>query len=451
VVDGVIPGVTLTLLAADPSTPVSVTVAPDTKDATTAINGFVSAYNQFITDAATDSAYDSGTQTGGPLLGNGDLASIQQQVEGVLDNVVPGLGSQSNNLYDLGISVNSDGTLSVNSTTLANVLSGQTGISFANLKQLFGLTGQSTNSGIQFLSGTNNTVASTTPYQVNITQAATQGSVTGSALSPSTLIPITSGANTLTVTVDGEASNTITLTPNATGYTPQQLAQLLQQQINADPIVGNGNVAVALNSNDQIQITSQLYGSNSTVAVTGSALSSLGLTGATSVTGNDVAGSFTVNGVTEKATGTGQILTGNSGNANTDGLTVDVTLTPNQVGSNGTTANLTVTRGLASSLGLTLSTLTNSTTGTFQSIDAGYQAQITSLNNQITTDNNLLQQQQDQLTEQFANLEQIISTLKENSQVISSFASSASAISSAGSGSSSSSSSSSGSSGSSSL
>jgi flagellar hook-associated protein 2 len=441
VVNGVIPGVTLNLLSANPSSPVSVTVAPNTANATSAINNLVSTYNQFINDVATDTAYNTTTQTGGVLLGNVQLASIQQEVESSLNAIVPGLGNQGNSLDALGISVNSDGTLSVDSTTLANALSGETGLTNADFKQLFGLTGQSTNSGVQFLSGSNSTVASTTPYLVKITQAATQGSLTGSALAPSTLIPITSGANTLTVTANGVSSQTITLTPNATGYTPQQLAQILQNQINADPNIGNGAVSVVLNSSNQIQLTSELYGSHSTVSVSGTALSSLGLNGAPTVDGQDVAGSFTADGVTEQATGIGQILTGNSGNPNTSGLSVEVTLTPSQVGS-GSTTNLTITRGLASSLSLTLSNLTDSTSGTFQSIDAGYQAQITSLNTQITSDNTLLQQQQDALTAQFANLEQIISTLKENSQVISSLTPNAAAISAAATNSSSSSSSS---------
>ena len=446
-VSGLIPGVTLNLQSAAPSSPVTVTVATDTTSASEAVNGFVNAYNQFINDVATDTAYNadssstssssSSTPANGPLLGNGDIGSILDQVKTVLNTVVPGLSNQANNLFSIGISVNSDGTLAVNSTTLANVLSGQSGVSLANLKQLFGLTAQSSNSGIQFLSGTNNTQAPANPVQVNITQAATQGSLTGTAFT-SPLIPITSGSNTLTVTVDGETSNTLTLTPNATGYTPAQLAQQLQSLVNADPVLGNGAVAVSLNGSNQLQLTSQAYGSYSTVAVSGTALSSLNLTNPTTVAGTDVAGSFTVNGATEDATGSGQILTGNSGNANTDGLALNVTLTAAQVGA-GATANLTVTRGLASSMAVTLNSLTDPNTGRFQSIDTGFQNQISDLNTQITNDNQLLQQQQATLTAQFANLETIISSLKEQSQVVSSFANTADNIASAANGSSSSS------------
>jgi flagellar hook-associated protein 2 len=423
-VSGLIPGVTLDLLSADPSTPVSVTVANDTTGVTSALQNFVTAYNQFINDVATDTAYDSSTQTAGPLLGNGDVANIQSQVQSALDAVVPGLPSDANNLTSIGLSVNSDGTLSLDSSTLSQVLSGQTGVTFANLQALFGLTGQSTNSGVQFLFGSNNTKASgTAPYQVNITQAATEGTLTGNTAP----IAIASGDNTLAVTVNGVTSNTITLTPGT--YSATQLAQQLQNQLNADPVLGNGAVTVTANSSNELVFTSQVYGSSSSVAVSGTAVSSLGLANAVSVTGQDVAGSFTVNNVTEAATGTGQTLTGNAGNANTDGLAVDVTLTSAQVG-NGATANLTVTRGLASTLSQTLSSLTDPNTGQFQTIDAGYQAQIASLNTQITNDQNLLQQQQDALTTQFANLESIISNLKENSSVISTFASNASALSS---------------------
>jgi flagellar hook-associated protein 2 len=69
-----------------------------------------------------------------------------------------------------------------------------------------------------------------------------------------------------------------------------------------------------------LQITSQQYGSGSQVAFAGGGtLAALGLTGAETGTGSDVVGQSVVNGQIEAATGSGQSLSGNSGNANTSG------------------------------------------------------------------------------------------------------------------------------------
>ncbi len=156
----------------------------------------------------------------------------------------------------------------------------------------------------------------------------------------------------------------------------------------------------------------------------GTAASALYLSGVTPGVGQDVAGSFTVNAVTEAATGTGQTLTGNSGNANTDGLAVLVTLTSAQVLAGDNSSNVTVTRGIASSLDQTLSGLTNQSTGRLQAIDQSYTTQIANVNAQITQDNTEYTDQENSLTEQFANMEVEINQLKTEGLEIAAFANS---------------------------
>ncbi len=244
-VNNLINGVTLNLLSANPSEPVSVTVANNTTAATTAIQNFVTSYNTLISAVNTQTAYNATTQTGGELLGDSDVTSIMNQISSAVNGVVAGLGPQINNLSAIGVTVNSDGTLSLDSTTLSQALSGQLpGVTYANVKQLFALVGQSSNNGVQFLLGTDNTQASATPYQLNITQAATQGSIASSQALNSTT-SIGSGTNTLILDVNGQTSDPLTL---ATGnYTPQQIVEQLQNLINNDAALSGNQVVVSLN------------------------------------------------------------------------------------------------------------------------------------------------------------------------------------------------------------
>src|SRR6185312_15073535 len=116
----------------------------------------------------------------------------------------------ANNLAAVGITLNADGTLAVDDNKVTQALSGQlTGISADDVRRLFVLDGQSTNNAVQFIFASNSTKAAGTPIQVQITQAATQGSASGTnPLAASTII--TTGSNdTFTLTADGHPSSTI--------------------------------------------------------------------------------------------------------------------------------------------------------------------------------------------------------------------------------------------------
>ena len=116
---GVIPGVTINLASADPGSEVQLSVAPDAGSITSAVNSFVSAYNQAIGDINAQFSYNSSTQTQGPLASDGTLAAVQSQLLEMMTNTVSGNASFSS-LADLGITMNDDGTLSVDNTTLDN-------------------------------------------------------------------------------------------------------------------------------------------------------------------------------------------------------------------------------------------------------------------------------------------------------------------------------------------
>jgi flagellar hook-associated protein 2 len=124
-VTGAVPGLTLNLLSASPGATVSLTVAPDTSAVSTAINKFVTDYNTAISDLNSEFSNVAGSGQGS-LAQDPAIQNLQSTLEqAVAYTATPASGSTTTtvpNLTSLGISVGSDGTLSVNSTTLNNVL-----------------------------------------------------------------------------------------------------------------------------------------------------------------------------------------------------------------------------------------------------------------------------------------------------------------------------------------
>jgi len=122
-VTGAIPGVTLNLLSASTGTQVSLNVSPDTTQAATAINQFVSDYNTLIT--AVNSQYTDTGSGQGILASDPTLRTLQSDLLNALDYTATstsGGKSTVSSLASFGISTNSNGTLTVDSATLTSAL-----------------------------------------------------------------------------------------------------------------------------------------------------------------------------------------------------------------------------------------------------------------------------------------------------------------------------------------
>jgi flagellar hook-associated protein 2 len=123
-VTGAIPGVTLNLLSASPGTSVNLSVAPDTSQAATAINQFVSDYNSLIKQLNTQFTFSGSSE--GVLATDSTVRSLQNDLLQSLSYTATAATGNSTttipNLTSLGISVNDDGTLSVDSGTLNSTL-----------------------------------------------------------------------------------------------------------------------------------------------------------------------------------------------------------------------------------------------------------------------------------------------------------------------------------------
>jgi flagellar hook-associated protein 2 len=118
-VTNAIPGVTFQLLSADPLTPVQVEITDNTTDIATAVGNFVSAYNTVIGDINVQEA-NSSSGTPSPLFGSPILAQLQS---GLTGSLFAGSGSGSiNNMTQLGITMNNDGTLTLDADTLSSAL-----------------------------------------------------------------------------------------------------------------------------------------------------------------------------------------------------------------------------------------------------------------------------------------------------------------------------------------
>jgi flagellar hook-associated protein 2 len=121
-VSGVVPGLTLNLLSANPGSEVSLVVAPNTAQASAAINQFVSDYNTLIGQVNTQFT-DTGSGEG-VLASDPTVRSLQSDLLQTLGyTYAPTTGTTTvSSLSSLGISVNNDGTLTVNNTTLDSAL-----------------------------------------------------------------------------------------------------------------------------------------------------------------------------------------------------------------------------------------------------------------------------------------------------------------------------------------
>ena len=283
-------------------------------------------------------------------------------------------------------------------------------------KTCFGLSGNSSNSGIEFILGSDSTVATNSGYEVDILQAAEQANVAATnTLADSIVIDDTN--NQIQLSVDGLESEVIEL--SAGTYTQTELAAHLESRINNSSNLSSTEVDVFVDGG-KLEITSKRYGRNSEISeLTGSALDTLGFTGSESDKGTDVAGSFIVNGVREPATGSGRVLVGDSDNENTADLQLRVTLNSSQVG-DGVESTLTVSRGISSRLNKYFGEITDDDVGTVAVVDEDFDLQIESLEATIARVNAVSEAKTQFLVEQFAALETALSGLQSTASLLTS-------------------------------
>jgi flagellar hook-associated protein 2 len=123
-VTGVLPGVTFELKSEFASSPISISVSPDTEAIVSRVKEFVARYNEALGAIQAQFRY---TGNGKPassasLFGDSTLRAIQQRVTGLLTQAVPGLPANLQALSQVGVSLDKSGVLSLDESTLKSAL-----------------------------------------------------------------------------------------------------------------------------------------------------------------------------------------------------------------------------------------------------------------------------------------------------------------------------------------
>ncbi len=198
----VIPGVTLNLLNSDSDTTITLNINRDIEGIIEKISAFVDAYNEVASFISQQQSYDQeNEETGGVLFGDGTLFSIRSQLASTLLQSVWGVNEDFSTLGLVGVSVDKEGQLSIDTEKLSGYLE----TNFNDVRNLFASNATLSAGTLEYISHTRDTKAG--QYTVNITQAATRSTSTSE-----TAVTTTLGSDeTLTIT-EGDKTATISLT-----------------------------------------------------------------------------------------------------------------------------------------------------------------------------------------------------------------------------------------------
>jgi flagellar hook-associated protein 2 len=397
----------------------SLVVASDNSSLTSAVQGFVTSYNalntainQLTVNNAVTASTSTQTAASGPLLGDTTTQTLQSQLRAQLSQSITGLSSSAGltNLTQIGITTDQnakDGSLTLDQSVLGTAITNN----FSDIAGLFAAVGKASDPLVSFTTSTAKTQPGT--YAVNITTMATQGSQVGTApLAASTTIAAnTTWTVTLNDTNPSTAGNTATVTIPPGTYTPTALATMLQSSINgASNFTKAGSAVTAtVDSNGNLSIVSNLYGSASNILIsdgTGSSASAL-FGGATPTAGVDVAG--TIGGFS--AVGSGQTLTGGAGAA-VAGLAIKIT-----GGTTGARGSVGFSQGYAYQLN-NLATSYLGSSGNITAEQNGINASISDVNKQITDFNAQLVLIKANYTAQYTALDTTVASLNTTSSFL---------------------------------
>lgn len=363
-VQGVVSGVTISLNSADPDNPKTTVIdlVRDTDGIKQKFTSLVEAYNGIVDFVRNNSKFDTETFTSGPLFGD----FVSRNLEETLANMVfrsIGTGSYSNPA-SIGFGFDSDGRLTLDDSMLSNALIENPDA----VKNLMSTFGQSTADGLNFISSTGSTKSAPEGgYQVNITQLATKSTTIAQEVMTST-----SGGEILTFSGKAFNGQSIDLIVPA-GLNAQQLADFINNFSAVSELV---NASVV---DGKIQIESKRWGGPGDFTVVSNMdarddNSGIGSENTLHTVGLNVAG--TIGG--EAATGSGQFLTGDSGNPNTAGL--QISYTGNTLGLAG---NITFSKGMAALLADRVNQYNDTVDGILTINDRSLQSQIDDIDARI--------------------------------------------------------------------
>ncbi|MGV8056605.1 MAG: flagellar filament capping protein FliD [Smithellaceae bacterium] len=182
IISDVIEGAALNLAGASLTSTVTLKIERDISSIKTKMQSMVSAFNTIMNYINTQFTYNEKTkETGGVLFGDGTLSSVKSDLINTVTKTITGVSSDYNRLALIGISFDDSANLVVDDTKLTNALKAN----FDDVRKLFAAYGTATNPQIQYVSHTDDTQGGT--YPIDITQAATQTTLTGTNVIAGTL------------------------------------------------------------------------------------------------------------------------------------------------------------------------------------------------------------------------------------------------------------------------
>ncbi len=407
-----IEGVTVDLHSADEETTISLEIERDDTGIEGDIQSFVDRYNDLIQLINDQFKYDQELDQAGVLMADSSLIALQSQVRSMVTGVQPEMSGDIRTLAQVGIRSGNDGKLSFDTSIFQSKLDDD----FDGVVALFSELGSSTDGDIRFVSSTTDTVSEATGYRIEVTQAATHGEQSGEDIEVSVANPVTIDVAHLKMrlTIDGKDSGIFNL-EEGTYNSGEDLAEMVERSLYEETSFGAQDVEVvweedSLNPDEgALVIRSLTWGADSTVQI-GSPPSSandrlgLGSTGVSS--GQNVQGR--ING--QLAIGTGRLLT--SQNGASKGLAVEVLLTDEELGTQGTDqGHVSFTRGMGFRLNELIEGYT-SATGLVGGRISSLQSQIDVLADQIESMEDRLVDREASLVAQFVAMETAISAFQ---------------------------------------
>jgi len=291
------------------SEPEKITVSDDSGKITSTVQAFVDSYNELVNTINQQTAYDPDAKTSSTLTADGTVRSVLSSLRREINQKVINPIASLNYLAQLGITTNtSTGKMELDSGALTSAIDENP----LDVATVLASIGQSNSSSLIYVSSNSETEEGS--YDVAFTPA-TAGTLLADALDNNLNFSqnVNSYAN-FSVTVDGTTvSIQITDNFNSDG----EAAAGVQSSINAALVAASSSASVTVSlsgaSGDQLLITSNSTGADSSVSVSGvdSDAARLGLDVVTTSSGVDAGA--TLNGVA--ATVSGNEVTGASGTA----------------------------------------------------------------------------------------------------------------------------------------
>ncbi|MCL5103071.1 MAG: flagellar filament capping protein FliD [Armatimonadetes bacterium] len=421
-INDIIPGVTINIISPDNTKTVKIDVARDTATTKDAIKAFVSQYNDLMKVINDQFEYDSQTGESGTLMGSFELQTVQMDLESMVTGIVSGIPydptkKNYTSLSSIGITLGTDGSLSVNDSELSSALENNA----SDVARIFSTTLDSDSAYVSLASSTSDTKASgIAGYDIDITQAATRAQIragkawlAGDILNADEILTINTTQISLTAGMTlTQVINTINAASTTTNVSAFQSVDGSDYYLNLR--------ALQYGSNRDFKAISDA--SNLAVLDPGKATSGLGRV-EVSITmysgenglgqgtaGQDVAG--TING--ERCKGNGQVLTADPEDANSKvkGLSVLAT------SSSTMSTSARFIKGVGAGLKDLLASMTSSS-GVFTFTQESLNTEIDAYDDDIADMETRMQSQQDRLYEQFNRMETQLAQLQNQGNYLS--------------------------------